>query len=121
MLKTSDCRCGIQHAWCGLNIFLVLLCGCLHLSAQTGPATAPVTDEVQKLAAEQRWQEIVLLLEPMGSRSADLNFYYGTALARLQRWREAENAFQAGLRLAPPAADFTPGGEVVIGTPRHNR
>jgi tetratricopeptide (TPR) repeat protein len=35
------------------------------------------------------------------SRSADLNFYYGTALARLERWQEAENAFQAGLRLAP--------------------
>jgi tetratricopeptide (TPR) repeat protein len=101
MLKTSDCRCGIQHAWCRLNIFLVLLCGCLHLSAQTGPAAAPVTDEVQKLAAEQRWQEIVLLLEPMSSRSADLNFYYGTALARLERWHEADAAFQSGLRLAP--------------------
>jgi tetratricopeptide (TPR) repeat protein len=106
MLKTSDCRRGIQHVWYGLNIFLVLLCGCLHLSAQTGPVAAPVTDEVHKLAADQRWQEIVLLLEPMSSRSADLNFYYGTALARLERWHEAEIAFQSGLHLAPHDSRF---------------
>src|SRR5262249_37588485 len=101
MLKTPYRRCRIQDAWCGLNIFLVLLCGCLQLSAQTVPAAVPATDEIQKLAAEQRWQEIALLLGPIRSRSADLNFYYGTALARLERWHEAEIAFQSGLRLAP--------------------
>ena len=35
------------------------------------------------------------------SRSAEMNFYYGTALARLERWPEAEDAFQAGFRMAP--------------------
>jgi len=30
-----------------------------------------------------------------------LNFYYGTALAHLERWHEAEKAFESGFRLAP--------------------
>jgi len=71
------------------------------LFAQTSSAAAPSADEVKHLAAEQRWEELARLLGPLSSRSADLDFYYGTALARLERWREAENAFQAGLRLAP--------------------
>jgi hypothetical protein len=71
------------------------------LVAQTGPAALPSAQEVGQLAAEQRWQDIALLLGPVHSRSADLDFYYGTALARLQRWQEAEDVFQAGRRLAP--------------------
>lgn len=83
------------------SIWIVLFCGCLNLIAQTGRAELPSTLEVQKLAAEQRWEEIVRLLAPMQSRSADMNFYYGSALTRLDRWPEAERAFQAGFRLAP--------------------
>lgn len=79
----------------------MLLCGLLRLSAQTGPGEVPSADEVRQLANEQRWEEVVRLLGRLQSRSADLNFYYGTALARLQRWQEAESAFQAGFRLAP--------------------
>ncbi|WP_035358295.1 tetratricopeptide repeat protein [Edaphobacter aggregans] len=37
----------------------------------------------------------------MQSRSADMDFYYGTALTRLERWSEAETAFQTGFQLAP--------------------
>ena len=85
----------------GIVLVLALLCGCLRLAAQTGPAAVPSAEAARELAAEQRWQDIALLLGPLPSRSADLNFYYGTALARLERWPEAENAFQAGLRLAP--------------------
>src|SRR5260370_6809198 len=84
-----------------LGNVLVLLCGCLCLAAQTGPAEGTLAEDARQLAAEQRWQDIALLLGPLLSRSADLKFYYGTALARLERWPEAENAFQAGLRLAP--------------------
>ncbi len=103
MLKPPDRTCRAQCAWKRrkLRIFVLLLCSCLRLSAQTGPAAAPSAEEVRQLATKQRWQDIALLLGPLRSRSADLNFYYGTALARLERWQEAENAFQAGLRLAP--------------------
>jgi tetratricopeptide (TPR) repeat protein len=103
MLKTTDRWCRAQCAWKRqtLRVFVVLLCICLRLSAQTGPASVTSAEEVRQFAAEQRWQDIVRLLGPLRSRSADLNFYYGTALARLERWREAESAFHAGLRLAP--------------------
>jgi hypothetical protein len=43
----------------------------------------------------------VQLLAPLTFRSADLNFYYGTALARLQHWSQAEHAFEAGRKQAP--------------------
>jgi len=108
MLKNADPGYRIQRAWCGqrLNIFLVLLCSCLHLFAQTGSTAIPSADEVRQLAAEQRWLEIARLLDRVRPRSADLNFYYGTALARLERWHEAEIAFQSGLKLAPQDPRF---------------
>lgn len=76
------------------------------LLAQTAPPENPTVQEARKLADEQRWQDLILLLGPLHSRSAEMDFYYGTALARLERWSEAENAFQAGRRLAPDDARF---------------
>jgi hypothetical protein len=35
-----------------------------------------------------------------------MDFYYGTALARLERWSESESAFQTGFRLAPTDPRF---------------
>src|SRR5260370_1746212 len=91
----------------GIVVIVALLCGCLRLAAQTGPPAVPSAEAAGQLEGEQGWQDIALLLGPLPSRSADLNFYYGTALARLERWQEAENAFQAGLRLAPNDPRFT--------------
>ena len=103
IVKNTDRCCRAQCAWKRryLCVVVVLLCSFQRLCAQTGPAAVPSEDEVRQLAAEQRWQDIARLLGPLPSRTADLNFYYGTALARLQRWHEAESAFQSGLRLAP--------------------
>lgn len=88
------------------SIALVLFCSCLLLTAQTDQAESSLGQEVRKLAEGQRWKDIVLLLEPLPSRSADMDFYYGTALARLERWSEAESAFQIGYRLAPADPRF---------------
>jgi tetratricopeptide (TPR) repeat protein len=71
------------------------------MAAQTVTAEIPATEKLRQLANEHRWQELVLLLGPAPVRSADMNFYYGTALARLEHWPEAEDAFRAGFRLAP--------------------
>ena len=43
----------------------------------------------------------MLLLGQHTPRSADMNFYYGTALAHLDRWTEADGAFNAGFHQAP--------------------
>jgi tetratricopeptide (TPR) repeat protein len=81
-----------------LILMIALLCSSLCAAA---PADDPIVQQARKLADEQRWQDLALLLGPLPSRSADLDFYYGTALAGLQRWPEAESAFAAGHRLAP--------------------
>lgn len=88
------------------GVVVTVLCSCIALAAQTFPANASLEKQVRLLAADQRWQEIVIRLEPMKLRSADLDFYYGTALARLGRWQEAESAFQDGSRLAPDDPRF---------------
>jgi hypothetical protein len=108
MQKTAACRrlAGRPQNIMRWGIVAALLCGCLRLAAQIDPAGPPSTEQVGQLAAEHRWQDIALLLEPLRSRSANLNFYYGTALARLDRWQEAEDAFRAGCRLAPNDSRF---------------
>lgn len=90
-----------------LNLTVVLLCSCLCLAAQTAPIESPSEQEVRKLAAGQCWPDIVRLLEPVHSRTADMDFYYGTALARLERWPEAVSALQTGRRLAPADRRFS--------------
>jgi tetratricopeptide (TPR) repeat protein len=84
-----------------LTMVIVLLCCCLGLAAQTGPVENSEVEAARKLAAEQRWQDIVLLLGPLHARSAEMDFYYGAALAQLQNWPAAVNAFEAGRSLAP--------------------
>ncbi len=84
-----------------LTIAALLFCGCLGLAAQTAPAPSPSVQQIQKLADGQHWDEITRMLGPVPSRTADMDFYYGMALARLKRWTEAEKALEAGRRLAP--------------------
>src|SRR5262249_1818803 len=52
-------------------------------------------------------QEIVRLAEIEAERSADLNYCYGIALFRLERWDEAKRAFQNGLRQQPDDKRFS--------------
>lgn len=61
---------------------------------------------MQTLAAARQWQEIVHLLGPEQPRTAAMDFYYGMALARLERWSEAQRALEAGQRLAPADPRF---------------
>jgi tetratricopeptide (TPR) repeat protein len=67
------------------------------VSGQDIPGGAPA----QKLFAEQRWQEVVRAVEGASTRTADLDFYYGSALAKLGRLQDARQAFLAGYRLQP--------------------
>jgi hypothetical protein len=103
MAKATDRWCPAPRARKSqtLHVLVLVFASCLRLFAQSRSAPPPSAEEVKQLAVEQRWQDLASLLGPLPSRSADLDFYYGTALARLERWHEAESAFQAGLRLAP--------------------
>ena len=89
-----------------LHVAAALLSTCLVLPAQDVPPQPPSGQELQQLAADQHWNQIVLLLQPVTARSAELDFYCGEALAQLGRFAEAQNAFEAGRRLAPSDPRF---------------
>ncbi|HEV2669311.1 MAG TPA: tetratricopeptide repeat protein, partial [Blastocatellia bacterium] len=87
------------------TIFLILAFSAFPLRAQ--PALSDHDTEIKQLLAEERWEEIVRVAEAGADRSADLNYYYGTALARLGRWDEARRAFQIGLSQQPGDKRFS--------------
>jgi tetratricopeptide (TPR) repeat protein len=82
---------------------IVLLAGC---ALPTFAQTIPVIEQAKQLLSAERWQELAILLQSGHEPSADLDFYYGTALAHLGRWPEARAAFEAGRRLQPQDKRF---------------
>ena len=61
---------------------------------------------VKKLYSEQEWDEAAKLAEGPADQSPALDYYRGMALARLERWQEARDAFSPGARKAPGDARF---------------
>src|SRR5437763_6120482 len=88
-----------------LIVVICLACP-LSLAAQSAPSKSQLNELAQQLLAQQRWQELVEILQPIHPRSAALNFYYGTALAQLGRWQEAHDAFESGARQQPQDKRF---------------
>ncbi len=82
-----------------LGVFIFLFSFASVARAQTSDSFQVA--RATQLSAEQRWQEIVSLVESVPQPSAELDFYYGTALAQLGRWAEAQKTFAAGARLQP--------------------
>ncbi|MGC2697045.1 MAG: tetratricopeptide repeat protein [Candidatus Angelobacter sp.] len=76
-------------------LILVTVCCWARTYAQTDAGTA------KQLFDSERWLELTQLLEKSARASADLNYYYGIALAHLARWDDARAALQAGERIAP--------------------
>ncbi len=61
---------------------------------------------VKKLYQQKQWEEVVREARGPSSQSADFDYYAGMALAGLERWSEAQEAFSAGARKAPAEARF---------------
>ena len=55
----------------------------------------------KRLFEQERWTELVHLLQFVPHRSAELDYEYGVALAHLERWEDANKALFAGRQLAP--------------------
>src|SRR5438105_14075918 len=70
----------------------------LYLAAQTSSSNAQLVERSQQLLNEQRWQELVEILQPVQPRSADLDFYYVTALPHLARRQEPHDGFDCVVR-----------------------
>ena len=79
-------------------------CTGYDVHSQTDTATA--NSEIQQRYNEKNWAAVVQLAEPLPTRTADVNFAYGMALAHQQRWTEARAALQAGERQCPMQKRF---------------
>lgn len=63
-------------------------------------------ERVRKLYSEQKWEEAARKAQGPAEQPAELDYYAGMALARLERWKEAQQAFSTGVRKAPSDARF---------------
>lgn len=88
----------MSHSQQLLRAFVLLLAAfcCLPVYSQTD-----LTEQAKRLFEQERWPELVQLLERAPRTSADLDYYYGVALAHQQRWEEARLSLAAGRQLAP--------------------
>ncbi|MGH9795244.1 MAG: tetratricopeptide repeat protein [Candidatus Acidiferrales bacterium] len=84
-------------------ILFVAVVVCPPVAAQSADELAA---EARRLYGEKRWEEVVRLTEASSSSSADLDFYRGLALARLERWEEADVALRAGAEKSPRDVRF---------------
>jgi tetratricopeptide (TPR) repeat protein len=82
-------------------ILTILIISSLPLRAQNSISEPQRFAEIRQLLTEERWLEIIQFAESESERSADLNYYYGTALARLKRWDDAKKVFLIGLSQQP--------------------
>jgi tetratricopeptide (TPR) repeat protein len=89
-----------------IAVLLILINSSLLLRAQNSISELQRFAEIKQLLTEERWLEIIQLAETESERSADLNYYYGTALARLKRWDDARKAFLIGLSQQPDDKRF---------------
>lgn len=56
---------------------------------------------IRKSFDEKRWQQVVEQAQAMPSRGAEVEYYYGVALAQLGRWDGARTVLLRGRRLRP--------------------
>ena len=80
---------------------MVALCLAGGVSAQAGRL-----DLVKKLYSEQKWDQVVREARGPEGQPAELDYFAGMALARLDRWNESRDAFSAGARKAPRDGRF---------------
>lgn len=87
-------------------LLLMILLEAGNLGAQcVSPTQADA--EVHSLYSQQRWEETIATARKIASRSADVNFDLGMALAHLHRWKEARSALMAGERQCGAQARFS--------------
>jgi tetratricopeptide (TPR) repeat protein len=100
----GSAECGVSLIWRAFA-FLLFICG-QALLGQVSPPPDPQIAQIKQLFAAEHWQEIVDLVAKVSAPSAELEFYYGSALGRLGRWEEARLAFLAGHHVFPKDERF---------------
>jgi len=89
---------------------LALLAGAILLlgvASQAEPADETQRlQSVKKLYEQKKWAEVLREAQGPAEQSADFDYYAGMAFSRLERWREARDAFSSGSRKVPDDARF---------------
>lgn len=88
-------RTGISPRSVRIAVCAVLTSWATFARAQDPDATA------KELFDHERWQELATLGQSVSQRPAEFDYEYGIALARLERWKEAQVVLLDGRRLAP--------------------
>jgi tetratricopeptide (TPR) repeat protein len=88
----------VSHSQKLLRVFVLLLTA---FCCVPGYSQTDLAQEAKQLFDQERWPELVKLLEQAPRVSADLDYYYGVALAHQQCWEEARQSLAAGGQLAP--------------------
>lgn len=95
----------LDAACCARALFALILALVLHCAAvqqaraQCSSAQEPPEAQIQQLFQQQNWAEVVRAAGALPSRSADVQFTYGMALAHLGRLADARAALLAGARV----------------------
>jgi len=90
----------------GWLAFLLLAFG-MSVSAHAQCSAGAAADSpIQQAFAQKDWARVVTLAEAQPSRSADVDFDFGMALAHLGRWTAAHAALLAGQRACPAQKRF---------------
>ena len=61
---------------------------------------------VRKLYEQKQWVQVLREAQGPAEQSGDFDFYAGMAFSRLERWREARDAFSKGVKKNPRDARF---------------
>jgi tetratricopeptide (TPR) repeat protein len=93
----------LRFAFLVFLLFSVSVVAQKSAPASTFSSNAASAKEIslQELFNTRQWQEVIRRAEADPHPSPDVDFYYGSALAQLERWDEARKAFQQGLHLDP--------------------
>lgn len=100
LLDTPSCAFGRTVAICLAAVCLLVSCPDV-----LRPGELPVSN-AQQLYQEKRWEEVVRLAQSSLDAPAEMDYYCGMALARLERWEEARAAFAQGERKQPDDKRF---------------
>ena len=90
-----------------MSFHAAFLYGFLVLASALGFSdSSDPSKHIEQLVQAARWQEVVQELRPLPSRNADLNYFYGVALAQLGNYPEAEQVLREGRRQQPQDKRF---------------
>ena len=89
-----------KHIRAPLAAVLLAVLANSAVHAQCTPG-GPLDIAVNELYSQQKWAEVIATAQRADSRSAEVDFQFGMALAHLQRWNEAKAALLAGQNACP--------------------